>query len=115
MLKPNFSPRQRTPRVSGINSNRTQRHLVSPYHSYKPQILTRDPDYRIAKEAEASLYAETKRAEAVKAQAQANFFAKQKEAEGTTEMAKAYGHMADALGGPQLYIPLPHSKHPSQY
>lgn len=87
-------------------------HLVSPYHSYKPHILTGEPDYRIAKEAEASLYAETKRAEAVKAQAEASFFAKKREAEGTTEMAKAYGHMADALGGPQLYVPATHSKHP---
>ncbi len=97
--------------MSCTNRDRTQRQLVSPYHSYKPHILTGVPDYSIAKEAEASLYAEIKRAEAVKAQAEANFFAKKREAEGTTEMAKAYGHMADALGGPQLYVPATQSKH----
>ena len=70
-------------------------------------MLTTSPVYRTQKEAEASLYAETKRAEAIKQQAEAAFFAKKKEAEGTTEMAKAYAHMADALGGPQLYVPLP--------
>ena len=67
-------------------------------------MLTNNPDYRTAKEAEASLYAETKHAEAVKAQAEANYFAKKREAEGTTEMAKAYSHMSDALGGPQQYV-----------
>ena len=34
-------------------------------------------------------------------EAEATFYAKQKEAEGITEMAKAYGHMANVLGGPQ--------------
>ncbi len=32
--------------------------------------------------------------------AEASFFAKKKEAEAMTEMAKAYGHMSDVLGGP---------------
>ncbi len=59
----------------------------------------------MTKEAEATLFADTKHAEAVKAQAEANFFAKQKEAEGTIAMANAYGHMADSLGGPQQYLP----------
>ncbi|KAL2039645.1 hypothetical protein N7G274_007504 [Stereocaulon virgatum] len=57
--------------------------------------------YRVAKEAEASLYAEQKQAEAVTAKAEAAFFAKKKEAEALIEMAKAYGHMSDVLGGPQ--------------
>lgn len=34
-------------------------------------------------------------------EAEATFYAKQKEAEGIAEMAKAYGHMAKILGGPQ--------------
>ena len=34
-------------------------------------------------------------------EAEAAFFAKKKEAEGITELAKAYGHMAEVLGGPQ--------------
>jgi len=50
--------------------------------------------YQQKQEAEASYYSATKAAEA-------SFFAKKKEAEGITEMAKAYGHMASVLGGPQ--------------
>ena len=38
------------------------------------------------------------------AKAEAAFFAKKKEAEAMTEMAKAYGHMSDVLGGPQGYV-----------
>ncbi|KAK2750734.1 hypothetical protein FQN57_002807 [Myotisia sp. PD_48] len=45
-------------------------------------------------EADADFYRRTKEAEAA-------FFAKQKESEAMIEMAKAYGHMADVLGGPQ--------------
>ena len=80
-----------------------RRHLVSSLHTRIAQVLTKDPDYRIAKEAEASLYAEKKQAEAVIAKAEAAFFAKKKEAEAMTEMAKAYGQMSDVLGGPQGY------------
>jgi len=50
--------------------------------------------YQQKQEAEASYYSATKAAEA-------SFFAKKKDAEGITEMAKAYGHMASILGGPQ--------------
>ena len=57
--------------------------------------------YRVAKQAEASLYAERKAAEALNAKAEASYFAKKKEAEGMIEMAKAYGHMSEVLGGPQ--------------
>jgi flotillin len=45
--------------------------------------LTMMADFRATKEAEAA------------------FYAKKKEAEGITEMARAYGNMADVLGGPQ--------------
>ena len=34
-------------------------------------------------------------------EAEATFFAKKREAEGITEMAKAYGNMANVFGGPQ--------------
>ena len=57
--------------------------------------------YCIAKKADASLYAEKKQAEAAMARAEAAFFAKKKEAEAMTEMANAYGHMSDVMGGPQ--------------
>lgn len=55
----------------------------------------------MAKEAEATLYAEKQAAQAVTIKAEASYFAKKKEAEGMTEMAKAYGHMSEILGGPQ--------------
>ncbi|CAF9921306.1 MAG: hypothetical protein ALECFALPRED_001761 [Alectoria fallacina] len=57
--------------------------------------------YRVAKEAEATLYAEKQAAQAVTLKAEASYFAKKKEAEAMTEMAKAYGHMSEVLGGPQ--------------
>ena len=63
--------------------------------------MTLFPDYRVAKEAEAALYAERQAAQAVTIKAEASFFAKKKEAEAMTEMAKAYSHMAEVLGGPQ--------------
>ena len=37
-------------------------------------------------------------------EAEASFIAKKKEAEGMQEMAKAYGAMADVLGGPQGFL-----------
>ena len=55
----------------------------------------------MAKEAEAKLYAEKQAAQAVTLKAEASYFAKKKEAEAMTEMAKAYGHMSEVLGGPQ--------------
>ena len=63
--------------------------------------MTLFPDYRVAKEAEAALYAERQAAQAVTIKAEASFFAKKKEAEAMTEMAKAYGHLSEVLGGPQ--------------
>jgi flotillin len=50
--------------------------------------------YRQVKEADASFYARQK-------QAEADVYAKQKEAEGIAAKAKAYGALADVLGGPQ--------------
>lgn len=55
----------------------------------------------MAKEAEAKLYSERQAAQAVTVKAEASFFAKKKEAEAMMEMAKAYGHMSEILGGPQ--------------
>ena len=55
----------------------------------------------MAKEAEAKLYSERQAAQAVTIKAEASFFAKKKEAEAMMEMAKAYGHMSEILGGPQ--------------
>lgn len=61
--------------------------------------------YRREKEADAMLMAKEKEAEAnylVRTrEAEAHFIAQQKEAQGLTEMAKAYGAMAEVLGGPQ--------------
>jgi flotillin len=61
--------------------------------------------YRTAKAADAHYYKLTKEAEAMLAakekEAEAIFIAKKREAEGITEMAKAYGNLADVLGGPQ--------------
>jgi len=61
--------------------------------------------YRTAKAADAHFYKLTKEADAMLAakekEAEAIFIQKKKEAEGITEMAKAYGHLADVLGGPQ--------------
>ena len=67
---------------------------------------------RTAKDAEATLYKRTKEAEARERDAEATFFAKQKEAEasylaqkkeaeGLIEMSKAYGALANVMGGPQ--------------
>ncbi|KAK2762670.1 hypothetical protein FQN54_000844 [Arachnomyces sp. PD_36] len=53
--------------------------------------------YKHKLEADAAYYRQTKEAEAA-------FIAKQKEAEGMAEMAKAYGAMADVLGGPQGFL-----------
>ncbi len=69
-------------------------------HQVKRRLIT-FLDFRVAKDAEASLYAEKKAAEAAMTKAEASFFAKKKEAEALTEMSKAYGHMAGVLGGPQ--------------
>ena len=55
----------------------------------------------MAKEAEAKLYSERQAAQAMTIKAEASFFAKKKEAEAMMEMAKAYGHMSEILGGPQ--------------
>ncbi|KAI9794156.1 MAG: hypothetical protein M1835_006746 [Candelina submexicana] len=61
--------------------------------------------YSSTKGADAKLYEQRNEAEAnyfrVTRAAEAAFVAKQKEAEGMLEMAKAYGHMAEVLGGPQ--------------
>ena len=67
---------------------------------------------RTARDAEAAQYKRTKDAEARERDAEATYFVKQreaeasflaqkKEAEGLLEMAKAYGAMADVMGGPQ--------------
>ncbi|PPJ54358.1 hypothetical protein CBER1_07107 [Cercospora berteroae] len=57
------------------------------------------------REAEAMFLQRQKEAEAnyvLKArEAEANFLAKKKEAEGLTELSKAYGHLANVMGGPQ--------------
>lgn len=50
--------------------------------------------YRHRQDAEAAYFRATKEAEAA-------FYRKKREAEGITEMAKAYGQMANVLGGPQ--------------
>ena len=75
--------------------------------------------FRVTKEAETQAFRVTKEAEAAyfraSREAEATLLAKMKEAEATMEMAKAYGHMADVLGGPQGYVflfdhpPFPHS------
>lgn len=51
-------------------------------------------DYRATKEAEAAFYAKQKEAEGIMVMAKA-------EAEGIVSKARAYGQMADVLGGPQ--------------
>ncbi|MCJ1484028.1 hypothetical protein MMC06_004196 [Schaereria dolodes] len=50
--------------------------------------------YKQKQDVEASYYRATKEAEA-------SYFSKKKEAEGVAEMAKAYGDLANVLGGPQ--------------
>ncbi|KAF2206773.1 hypothetical protein CERZMDRAFT_119248 [Cercospora zeae-maydis SCOH1-5] len=80
---------------------------------------TQDADaasYKRTKDAEAALAARAKEAQAMyimkereaeaayltKArEAEANYLAKKKEAEGLTELSKAYGHLANVMGGPQ--------------
>ena len=67
---------------------------------------------RAARDAEAALYTRMKDAEARERDAEATYFAKmkeaeasylaqKKEAEGLMEMSKAYGALADVMGGPQ--------------
>ena len=67
---------------------------------------------RTARDAEAALFKRNKEAEArerdaeatyhvKQREAEASFVAQKKEAEGLMEMAKAYGAMADVMGGPQ--------------
>jgi flotillin len=60
--------------------------------------------YSATKDADAALYREQKVGEGHKframTEADAAFYAKQKEAEGLAEMAKAYGELANVLGGP---------------
>lgn len=58
-------------------------------------------DYRQAKLAEAGFVAKQQEAAGIVELANAEFVRKQKEAEGLIEMSKAYGAMADVLGGPQ--------------
>lgn len=55
----------------------------------------------MARDSEATLYAEKQAAQAMTLKAEASFFAKKKEAEAMSEMAKAYGDMSEVLGGPQ--------------
>jgi flotillin len=50
--------------------------------------------YKVQKDAEAAFYRKQKEAEAA-------YYAKKKEAEGIAELAQAYGHLANVLGGPQ--------------
>jgi flotillin len=61
--------------------------------------------FRQTKEAEATYYRQVKEADAAfytrQKQAEADVYAKQKEAEGIVAKAKAYGALADVLGGPQ--------------
>lgn len=57
--------------------------------------------YNQKAEVEAELYKRTKQAEACERDAEAAYYAKKREAEGLIEMSKAYGAMADVLGGPQ--------------
>lgn len=61
--------------------------------------------YRLLKEAEANKVAKQMDADAAfyagKARADAMFYAQEKESQGTMEMAKAYGAISNALGGPQ--------------
>ncbi|MCJ1352370.1 MAG: hypothetical protein MMC33_002354 [Icmadophila ericetorum] len=61
---------------------------------YKQKAAADGAMYKARLEAEAAYYRATKEAEAV-------FFAKQKEAQGLTELAKAYGNLANVLGGSQ--------------
>lgn len=61
---------------------------------YKERIDAEAAAYRVMKEVEADFFRATKEAEAA-------FYTKKKEAEATIEMAKAYGHLSDVLGGPQ--------------
>ena len=56
---------------------------------------------RSQKDAEAELYKRTKQAEARERDAEAAYLAKKREADGLMEMSKAYGAMADVLGGAQ--------------
>ena len=60
--------------------------------------------YTATKEADASLYREKQHGDAQKyramTEADAAFYAKQREAEGVAQMAKAYGDLANVLGGP---------------
>lgn len=60
--------------------------------------------YRATKSADAALYQVNKEAEGgnfrIMREADAAFYAKKKEAEGINEMAKAYGELANVLGGP---------------
>ncbi|KAL3421503.1 SPFH domain/Band 7 family protein [Phlyctema vagabunda] len=84
-------------------------------HAYKTQILTDTSFYTEQKNADWNAYKEQKAAEAaafrVTTAAEANFLAASKEAEaqlvrqekeaaGLTAMATAYGHLAQAFGGP---------------
>src|SRR5271163_738333 len=61
--------------------------------------------FRQTKEAEATYFRQVKEADAAfytrQKQAEADVYAKQKEAEGIVAKAKAYGALADVLGGPQ--------------
>lgn len=61
---------------------------------YKEKLDAEASAYRVMKEVEANYFRATKEAEAA-------YYSKKKEAEATIEMAKAYGHLADVLGGPQ--------------
>ena len=56
---------------------------------------------RAQKDAEAEFYKRTKQAEVRERDAEATYLAKKREADGLMEMSKAYGAMADVLGGPQ--------------
>ncbi|KAF2101456.1 flotillin domain-containing protein [Rhizodiscina lignyota] len=61
---------------------------------YSAQKRAEGVQYERKAESDARFYAEQREADAA-------FYARQKEAEGLGEMAKAYGHLAQALGGPQ--------------
>ncbi|KAI9812577.1 MAG: hypothetical protein M1827_004566 [Pycnora praestabilis] len=77
---------------SKIAKESAQQHADAAYYT---QVKGADGSvYKAKMDAEAAYYRQTKEAEAA-------FYAKKKEAEGISEMANAYGHMAEVLGGPQ--------------
>ena len=104
---PDFMLTQRLPKAYCTRRDRMQKLPVSAHldHLWRRNMVERNlidlTDFRMARKAEASLYAEKKAAEAAMTTAEAKYFTQKKEAEGLIEMSKAYGHLSNALGGPQ--------------